>query len=89
MDGYENAYNQIINSKAFKDNETYGECIIHLLFKYDWEKEYENTYEIADIMQDGACWFNDWWEGQQNIIVKGFLFTDELPPSMFHYIQNN
>ena len=38
MDGYEIAYNQIINSEVFKNNETYGECIVHLLFKYDWEK---------------------------------------------------
>lgn len=53
------------------------------------KKEFEDTYQIADIMQDGACWFNDWWEGQQNIIVKGFLFIDELPPTMFHYVQNN
>lgn len=80
--GYEIAIDQIEEKYTLE----YGTYIVDIDYKYDFETNYQGSYEIMEFTPDRVEWFNDWNEGQQDIIVQGILPIDELPPTMFHYI---
>ena len=80
--GYDIAIDQIEEKFTLE----YGTYIVDLNYKYDFETNYRETYEIMTYTPDCVEWDNDWWEGEQDIIVQGILPIDELLPAMFHYI---
>ena len=80
--GYEIAIDQIEEKYSLEC----GTYVVDINYKYDFEKDYQGSYEIMTFSPDCVEWDNDWWEGQQDIIVQGILPIDELPPTMFHYI---
>lgn len=49
----------------------YGEYVISL--QYEWVGRYHYSNEILHKGVDGIKWFNDWWEGQQDIIIVGYI----------------
>ena len=82
MDGYDKVIEQIKQHYHI----SCGNYLVHIMYKYNHETEYTNEYQYMEYSDDYVCWFNDWWEGQQDIICLGILNLDELPPTMFHYI---
>ena len=82
MNGYDIAINQI-KEKYDLVPDTY---IVHLKYKYSFETTYCNEYEVVEYFDGGCCWFNDWCEGQTDIIVLGILAFREIPPTVFYYI---
>lgn len=50
------------------NNYNTGTWLIYLRYKYDYEKEWTYSIEAADCgFPIGLTWFNDWWEGQQDV----------------------
>ncbi len=82
VDGYTRVIQQI-ESKYTLDCSTY---LVHIMYKYSHENKFRNEYEIFDYTPDGVIWLNDWWEGEQDIIVKGYINLDEIPPTLLHEI---
>lgn len=44
--------------------------VVYLKYKYDYEEEYIYTAQPCSITWGGntvIIWFNDWWEGQQDV----------------------
>lgn len=43
--------------------------------KYDMEQEYEMTFERIEFNPTNFnyVWENDWWEGQPNVLLLGFI----------------
>lgn len=44
--------------------------VVYLKYKYDYEEEYVYTAQPCNITWGGntvIMWFNDWWEGQQDV----------------------
>lgn len=44
--------------------------VVYLKYKYDYEEEYVYTAQPCSITWGGntaIMWFNDWWEGQQDV----------------------
>lgn len=50
-----------------------GDYIIWLKYKYSFETEYIYTKEILTHCVDHFEWLNDWNEGQEDIIILGFV----------------
>lgn len=82
-DGYSIAIKQIEDKVGELDCDTY---IVHLKYKYDFEKSYIDSYEVVEHCYDRNTWFNDWCEGQTDVVVLGILAFNEIPPTVFHYI---
>jgi len=53
----------------------YGEFLVKLAYKYDFEKEYHISIECLSVGSHCTCWFNDWNEGQSDVRVLGFVET--------------
>lgn len=53
----------------------YGEFLVKLAYKYDFEKGYVISIECLCFGPDGASWFNDWNDGQDDVRVLGFVET--------------
>lgn len=82
IDGYTRVIQQI-ESKHTLDTSTY---LVHIMYKYSHERVFRNEYEIFEYTPDGVIWLNDWWEGEQDIIVKGYINLEEIPPTLLHEI---
>lgn len=54
--------------------------IVGLKYKYDWEKEYDESNEIIyyDGSNDCYVWLNDWNEGQTDCWVTGIIDIDRV-----------
>ena len=46
--------------------------------KYDFEHSYRTSIEVVTISPDGFIWFNDWNEGEKNVIVQSYISIDDL-----------
>ena len=82
VDGYTRVIQQI-ESKYTLDYSTY---LVHIMYKYSHEKTFRNEYEVFEYGYDTVLWLNDWWEGEQDIIVKGYIDLEEIPPTLLHTI---
>lgn len=82
VDGYTRAIQQI-ESKYTLDYSTY---LVHIMYKYSHENTFRNVYEVFDNTSTGVIWLDDWWEGEQDIIVKGYIDLEEIPPTLLHEI---
>lgn len=86
MNGYEIAAEQIKQFDEFQHN-GYGDYIVDLSYKYDFEKEYTRSNEILSVWCDGKDdiweWNTDWCEGQTDVIVNGIVCVLYIPKSLF------
>lgn len=66
--------------KMVEDKEIYGDLIVRLAYKYDYEEKYEVSNEVGCYNHQADCfdWFNDWDEGQQDVYVLGFIKVDNV-----------
>ena len=54
----------------------YDDMIVHIRYKYDFESVYQEANELLlfDPCYDHYyCWYNDWYEGQQDIQFLEFI----------------
>lgn len=86
MDNVTDGYTRVIQQIESKYNLDCGTYLVHIMYKYSHEHEFRNEYEIFDYSLDNVLWFNDWWEGEQDIIVKGYINLEEIPPTLLHEI---
>ena len=56
----------------------YGMFIVGIYMKYDHEKEFEHFNVVVTIDGSEVIWDYDWWEGQQEVHVKGIIPVDEV-----------
>ena len=69
--------------------EKYGKCgcslnfIVRIRMKYDYEEKYRERNEL--FYDDGADWLHpqmvfqyDWWEGEQDVELIGWIPIDEM-----------
>ena len=60
--------------RYLQDNCIRGELIVSLEYWYTNDNYHYTADEIMSFDgSDEPCWFNDWDEGQQNVIVHGFV----------------
>lgn len=51
-----------------------SEFIVKLTYRYTGEKVFTESNEIVWFdSKDNMVWLNDWWEGQQEIFVLGYV----------------
>lgn len=43
--------------------------IVCIYYKYSFEKTYRKTIEVFSVNFDQIIWFNDWYEGQEDVLV--------------------
>lgn len=57
-----------------------GDIIVRIFLRYDFEKDYRETYQV--LMYDGNndCyeWLNDWYEGEDDYYISQFDFVDGI-----------
>ena len=58
----------------------YDECIIDILYKYEWEKVYtgERLYVNYNIEEDTFYYSNDWNEGQSECYVERYILLKNI-----------
>ena len=63
---------EMFNELDGKARDTY---IVTLKYKYDFEENYiiENHILEYDCFDDSYVWLNDWYEGQTNVEVLGYM----------------
>lgn len=65
--------NKDIRNSDFLNTLPVGEYIVHIEFKYPWEKCYTSSYELFFVDTDERYWLNDWNEGQDDVKYIGFI----------------
>lgn len=57
-----------------------AQCVISLKYKYTHEKSYICSNEVFfyDYVNNDICWFNDWWEGQEECDFDIIYNLDKL-----------
>ena len=72
----EEFFDKLYNDRVCED------IIVRLKYKYSHEDEWTYSNEILEY--DGNyscgiyCWLNDWDEGQQDVVVLGYIPVDEI-----------
>lgn len=46
-----------------------GTYVAILYYKYRHDDRYNASKEVFEHTGTDICWFNDWWEGQEDIIL--------------------
>ena len=57
---------------------TPGKYIVKIKMKYDHEMEYSYSNEILIYTGVDWKWLNDWWEGQQDVQIRGLIEVSDL-----------
>ena len=65
---------------------TISDCLILVISKYDFEKEYKPHLEMA-VIHRCIEWVNDWYEGQENVEYIGVIPIDELEDELIKNIE--
>lgn len=52
--------------------------IVRLAYKFEFEKDYDISNEILEWDSDGYVWVNDWYEGQTDVYVIGFIKVSDV-----------
>lgn len=56
-----------------------SEFIVKLLYCYTGEKVWTESNEVLWFdSKDNMVWLNDWWEGQQNILLLGYMPVEDI-----------
>ena len=55
-----------------------GEMIVKINYKYDFEKKYTEENEHMEWDGIDIIWLNDWDEGQEDVIIIGYTWVDEV-----------
>lgn len=59
-----------------------GDYIVHLQYKYNHEDKYFESNEIlyCDVSNAGInyIWLDDWYEGQEDVKVLGFILLESV-----------
>ena len=68
---------EMFNELENKMRDTY---IVTLKYKYDFEENYtiENHILEYDSIDDSYVWLNDWYEGQTDIEVLGYMLLGDV-----------
>ena len=73
------------------EKEVYEDYIVCIKMKYTHEKEYYITNEL--YLFDGGQvkyeWQNDWWEGQQEVEVLGYIAVSDVEIEKVQIIADN
>ena len=55
-----------------------GDYICAIEYKYEWEDVYKSTIEFFSWDGANITWFNDWWEGQEDVYVCELYSVSDL-----------
>ena len=60
--------------------ELYQDYLVRIKMKYDFDKEYEehNELYLFSGSEGGYEWLHDWWEGQPEVEVNGFIPVSDI-----------
>ena len=61
---------------ALKD-EKYGYYLVKIRYKYLWDEKYEDSIEIMQHFYVADVWLDDWHEGQQDVIIDGYISIED------------
>lgn len=69
--------NEMFDELEDKARDTY---IVTLKYKYDFEEKYtiENHILEYDSVDDSYAWINDWFEGQTDVEVLGYMLLGDV-----------
>lgn len=60
-------------------NMIYEDLIVRLKYKYNHEDKWIYSNEVLEYNSNyGYIWLNDWNEGQQDVVVLGYIPVDEV-----------
>ena len=71
MTGYE----KIISEMPYN---VCGDYIVNIRYKYSFQDTYERSNEFVTITPEGATWDMDWWEGQDDVDLMGFIALEDV-----------
>lgn len=77
---YDDVCNWLYNKLDELHSHGHGtEFIAKLAYCYPGEKRYIEENQIMWFDSDGRMvWLDDWWEGQQNIMILGYVPLDDI-----------
>lgn len=82
--------NKMLIERALEENID-SELVVELDYKYSHEKDYTHAIEVCTMCYNyegiSICWFNDWYEGQQDIKV-GCIFRLKTLVDLYHQCFN-
>ena len=65
--------------KKLYSDAIYEDLIVRLKYKYTHEDKWIYSNEILEYNANyGYMWLNDWNEGQQDVVVVGFVPVDKI-----------
>ena len=71
ISGYEK-----IQSQLPKD--IHGEYIVRIAQRYKWENKFDIFNEYVNFTPDCAEWEFDWWEGQEEVHLLGYVKLEDV-----------
>lgn len=55
-----------------------GTYVLEIEYAYDWDFAPTISLEVCEWDGTNICWFNDWWEGQEQIYVENIYDIRDL-----------
>ena len=71
-----NGYDEI--AKQMPEKNKYGEYIVRIAQRYNFERDYEEFNTCVDFGFENVTWMSDWWEGQEHVILKGYIRVEDV-----------
>ena len=71
MTGYE----KII---AEMPSDAWGDYIVDIRYKYSSQIVYSRSNEFVSINYNGVTWNMDWWEGEEDVDLIGFIALEDV-----------
>ena len=75
-------FNYLLNDMFEAEFKGDGDYVIEFAAKYSFEDEFINYKEVCTYYygdgEEGVCWFNDWYEGQDEIIFMNAYSIEHL-----------
>ena len=72
---------QELIQRILNSNLPYEYMLVHVAYKYSHEKQYTYSNELLlfDVhYANYYCWYNDWYEGQEDVIFLEFMPISKL-----------
>ena len=68
--------------EPIEDQLPYRTVMIAIKYKYRWESGWRYETQIATNMPEYLEWYNDWYEGQQDIVYVGWALIPDPPKEL-------
>ena len=76
---YENVFNWLYDKLDTLNSHAHGsEFIVKIMYRYTGETYIEENQIVWFDGEGNMVWLDDWWEGQQDILVLGYVPVEDI-----------